>query len=57
MFFAIRNAVRAYRLDNGHSGYFRMDSPATPENIRLACKDEILDKVILIAKISINTWL
>ncbi|KAI6175673.1 Ferredoxin [Aphelenchoides bicaudatus] len=45
IFFAIRNAVRDYRLENGHKGYFRMDSPASPENIRLACKDELLEKI------------
>jgi xanthine dehydrogenase/oxidase len=45
VFFAIRDAVKAYRLENGHKGYFRMDSPATPENIRLACADTILEKV------------
>jgi xanthine dehydrogenase/oxidase len=38
-FFAIREAVRAYRLENGQTGYFRMDSPATPERIRMACED------------------
>ncbi|VDL72620.1 unnamed protein product [Nippostrongylus brasiliensis] len=44
-FFAIREAVRAFRLDHGLEGYFRFDSPATPEQIRLACEDEILSKV------------
>lgn len=44
-FFAIREAVRSFRLDHGHKGYFRFDSPATPEQIRLACDDKILAKV------------
>ncbi|KAJ1372162.1 hypothetical protein KIN20_034243 [Parelaphostrongylus tenuis] len=44
-FFAIREAVRSFRLDRGLNGYFRFDSPATPERIRMACEDEILKKV------------
>ncbi|PIO68902.1 hypothetical protein TELCIR_09294 [Teladorsagia circumcincta] len=44
-FFAIREAVRSFRLEHGLKGYFRFDSPATPEQIRLACEDEILKKV------------
>ncbi|KAK6752646.1 hypothetical protein RB195_003825 [Necator americanus] len=44
-FFAIREAVRAFREERGLPGYFRFDSPATPEQIRLACEDEILQKV------------
>ncbi|KAH6563748.1 hypothetical protein BASA60_010597 [Batrachochytrium salamandrivorans] len=38
--FAIREAVRAARSENGHSNdHFRMDSPATSERIRIACQD------------------
>lgn len=44
-FFAIREAVRSFRLDHDLKGYFRFDSPATPERIRMACEDEILKKV------------
>ncbi|VDM63232.1 unnamed protein product [Angiostrongylus costaricensis] len=44
-FFAIREAVRSFRLDHGLNGYFRFDAPATPERIRMACEDEILKKV------------
>ncbi|KAL6737361.1 hypothetical protein Aduo_011012 [Ancylostoma duodenale] len=44
-FFAIREAVRSFRQERGLNGYFRFDSPATPEQIRLACEDEILKKV------------
>ncbi|KHJ97695.1 putative xanthine dehydrogenase, molybdopterin binding subunit [Oesophagostomum dentatum] len=44
-FFAIREAVRSYRMDHGLVGYFRFDAPATPERIRLACEDEVLGKV------------
>uniref|UniRef100_A0A1I7XKX7 xanthine dehydrogenase n=1 Tax=Heterorhabditis bacteriophora TaxID=37862 RepID=A0A1I7XKX7_HETBA len=44
-FFAIREAIRAFRLERGLTSYFRFDSPATPENIRMTCEDEILAKV------------
>ncbi|RCN51177.1 aldehyde oxidase and xanthine dehydrogenase, molybdopterin binding domain protein, partial [Ancylostoma caninum] len=44
-FFAIREAVRSFRQERGLNGYFRFDSPATPEQIRMACEDEILKKV------------
>ncbi|KAI1715623.1 molybdopterin-binding domain of aldehyde dehydrogenase domain-containing protein [Ditylenchus destructor] len=43
--FAIREAVRAYRLQNGHNGYFRFDSPATPERIRMACLDHVVSQI------------
>ncbi|GMR45518.1 hypothetical protein PMAYCL1PPCAC_15713, partial [Pristionchus mayeri] len=43
--FAIRDAIKAFRADRGIGGYFRFDSPATAERIRLACEDELLDKV------------
>jgi xanthine dehydrogenase/oxidase len=38
-FFAIREAVKAGRLENGHSGHFRMDCPATSERIRMCSVD------------------
>uniref|UniRef100_A0A0N4ZXA3 xanthine dehydrogenase n=1 Tax=Parastrongyloides trichosuri TaxID=131310 RepID=A0A0N4ZXA3_PARTI len=44
-FFAIKEAIKAYRKDHGITGYFRMDSPATPENIRLHCSDRIISKI------------
>ncbi|CAD5228743.1 unnamed protein product [Bursaphelenchus xylophilus] len=44
--FAIREAVKAYREQNGHKGYFRFDSPATPERIRMACLDVLTEKVL-----------
>ncbi|CAJ0569018.1 unnamed protein product, partial [Mesorhabditis spiculigera] len=45
VFFAVREAIRAYRIQNGKQGYFRFDSPATPEAIRMACEDEYLEKI------------
>uniref|UniRef100_A0A914VPR6 Aldehyde oxidase/xanthine dehydrogenase a/b hammerhead domain-containing protein n=1 Tax=Plectus sambesii TaxID=2011161 RepID=A0A914VPR6_9BILA len=43
--FAIREAVKAYRMQHGLNGYFRFDSPATPERIRMACVDQFTDKI------------
>ncbi|CAJ0935919.1 unnamed protein product, partial [Mesorhabditis belari] len=45
VFFAIREAIRAYRIQQGQKGYFRFDSPATPEAIRMACEDEFTKKI------------
>jgi len=42
VYFAIKDAVASARKDNGLEGYFRMDSPATGERIRLACADPLL---------------
>ena len=37
-----QEAVYAAREDAGlGSGFFRMDSPATPERLRMACADHI----------------
>ncbi|XP_077979675.1 xanthine dehydrogenase/oxidase-like [Glandiceps talaboti] len=42
---AIKNAIMSARSDAGLSGYFRLDSPATSDRIRLACIDKFTDKV------------
>ncbi len=43
VFFAIKSAVAAAREQNGITGPFRMDGPATPDRVRLACAgDKIL---------------
>ncbi|XP_078254947.1 xanthine dehydrogenase/oxidase-like [Rhinoraja longicauda] len=39
IFFAIKDAVAASRTGAGVSEPFRLDSPATPDRIRLACTD------------------
>ncbi|EFP11440.1 hypothetical protein CRE_14385 [Caenorhabditis remanei] len=44
-FFAIREAVRAYRIQNGNEDYFVFHSPATPERIRMACEDFVTSHV------------
>lgn len=51
VFFAIRDALKAARKDAGvtvkvgvdkDEGLLRLESPATPERIRLACEDDIM---------------
>ncbi|XP_021278029.1 xanthine dehydrogenase 1-like isoform X1 [Herrania umbratica] len=40
VFFAIKDAIIAARAETGHTGWFPLDNPATPERIRMACLDE-----------------
>ncbi|KAK6183872.1 hypothetical protein SNE40_006452 [Patella caerulea] len=37
---AVKSAIKAARHETGRRGHFRLDSPATPDNIRMACQDE-----------------
>ncbi|KAM7365856.1 hypothetical protein PAMP_016751 [Pampus punctatissimus] len=39
VFFAIKDAISAARVESGLSGPFRLDSPASAERIRNACSD------------------
>lgn len=39
VFFAIKDAISAARAQSGITGPFRLDSPASAERIRNACKD------------------
>lgn len=43
-FFALRNACGAYREQQGLTGYFPMNSPATVERLRMACADEFTER-------------
>lgn len=43
VFFAVKAAVRASRLERGRDGLFRMDAPATVEEVRRACDVSIND--------------
>jgi len=43
VFFAIKDAVRASRLERNLSGLFRMDAPATVQEVRRACDVSIND--------------
>ena len=40
VYFALRDAIKAKRRDNGLEDHFRLDSPATSERIRMACEDK-----------------
>ncbi len=42
VFFAIKKAVAAARAEAGLTGYYRMDMPASPERIRMACGDQFI---------------
>ena len=45
VFFAIKDAVAAARKERGLPRMFILDSPATPEGIRLACIDQFTEMV------------
>ncbi|KAK7325036.1 hypothetical protein VNO77_29072 [Canavalia gladiata] len=45
-FFAIKDAIRAARVEMGRSDWFPLDSPATPERIRTACLDELTSSFV-----------
>uniref|UniRef100_K3WID5 Xanthine dehydrogenase n=1 Tax=Globisporangium ultimum (strain ATCC 200006 / CBS 805.95 / DAOM BR144) TaxID=431595 RepID=K3WID5_GLOUD len=44
-FFAVKEAIYAARKDAGIEGHFELRSPVTPERARMACGDELLQKV------------
>uniref|UniRef100_A0A0N5AMQ3 xanthine dehydrogenase n=1 Tax=Syphacia muris TaxID=451379 RepID=A0A0N5AMQ3_9BILA len=44
-FFAIREAIKAYRKQNNVNEHLKFDAPATPEKIRLCCEDQITNRV------------
>ncbi|KAF4977571.1 hypothetical protein FZEAL_5942 [Fusarium zealandicum] len=58
VFFAIRDALKAARAQAGvtavvgedDGGLLRLESPATPERIRLACEDDIMRKARVVPK-------
>ncbi|KAI0020389.1 xanthine dehydrogenase [Xylariomycetidae sp. FL0641] len=61
VFFAIRDALKAARADYGvqakvgaeggeDDGLLRLESPATPERIRLACVDPIMERARVLPK-------
>uniref|UniRef100_A0A146LZ03 xanthine dehydrogenase n=2 Tax=Lygus hesperus TaxID=30085 RepID=A0A146LZ03_LYGHE len=45
IFFALRDAIAAFRRQNGDDSWFRMDSPATSARIRILCEDDIVRRV------------
>lgn len=44
VFFAIRDALKAARSEFGEHSILRLQSPATPERIRISCADPILKR-------------
>ncbi|KAK7261545.1 hypothetical protein RIF29_27859 [Crotalaria pallida] len=46
VFFAIKDAIRAARAEMGCNDWFPLDSPATPERIRMACLDEFISPLV-----------
>ena len=45
VFFAIKDAITAARLESGLTGPFKLNSPATCDRIRMACVDEFTKQV------------
>jgi xanthine dehydrogenase/oxidase len=41
VFWALKDAVYAAREEVGKRGFFHLDSPATPERLRMACVDDV----------------
>lgn len=46
VYFAIKNAIYAYREAQGLCKYYLLESPATVERIRMACADELTKIVV-----------
>jgi xanthine dehydrogenase/oxidase len=46
VFFAVKDAVRASRVERGLSPQFRMDAPATVEEVRRACEVSVNDLAV-----------
>ena len=44
VFFAIRDALKAARKEWNSEEVLRLDSPATPERIRISCCDPLVEK-------------
>eukprot|EP00256_Glycine_max_P045846 XP_006598294.1 xanthine dehydrogenase 1 [Glycine max] len=44
--FAIKDAIIAARAEMGRNEWFPLDSPATPERIRMACLDELTSSFV-----------
>ncbi|MCJ1225874.1 hypothetical protein MMC12_002523 [Toensbergia leucococca] len=47
VFFAIRDALRAARKQHGENEVLHLQSPATPERIRVSCSDPILKRALV----------
>ncbi|KAI7829410.1 putative xanthine dehydrogenase HxA [Gamsiella multidivaricata] len=56
VYFAIRDAVRFARVENGHTGSFTLPIPATAEKIRMAVGDSIAESSRLVVKEGEQPW-
>ena len=56
VYFAIRESVKAARLENGITGHFRFDCPATSERIRVNCNDELSQNCVTLLKPGEKEW-
>lgn len=45
VFFAIHDAINAARQERGLSGPLKLNSPLTPEKIRMACEDKFTEMI------------
>lgn len=45
VFFAVEDAIKSARAEIGLKGIFELNSPATAERIRMACEDQLTQKV------------
>ena len=48
VFFAIKDAITATKVEVGCNDWFALDNPATPERIRMACLDELTTPFICV---------
>ena len=48
VFFAIRDALKAARKEHGEEEVLSLQSPATPERIRVSCADPILKRSVVV---------
>ncbi|KAE8737385.1 xanthine dehydrogenase 3 [Frankliniella occidentalis] len=54
--FAIREAVAAARAEEGLTGWFQLDAPATAAAIRLACEDHLTKQIAEPVEGSFKPW-
>ncbi|XP_060084653.1 xanthine dehydrogenase/oxidase-like [Ylistrum balloti] len=56
VFFAVKEAIRSARGDAEKSRIFQLNSPATPERIRMACEDQFTKQFPLPEEGSFKPW-
>jgi xanthine dehydrogenase/oxidase len=56
VFFAIRDALKAARAQFDNNDILRLQSPATPERIRISCADPILKRAWVAPKEGEKSW-